>query len=107
MTLIRILCAVGGLILAASIVWAIQTWDGGFMDAINWLISEPWGVVSLIDLYLSFFFVAVLIWLLERNKFIALVFILPLPFLGHVWSAIWMVWRLGAIAARLRRSEPA
>jgi hypothetical protein len=74
------------------------------MEAINWLISEPWGVVSLVDLYLSFFFVAVLIWCLETNKAIALVFILPLPFLGHVWSAVWMVWRLAALL-QARRAQ--
>ncbi|XBQ16894.1 MAG: hypothetical protein ABL308_03225 [Oceanicaulis sp.] len=99
MTLVRILSALGGLILLALIVWAIVTANQSLSEAIAWLISEPWGVVSLFDLYLSFFFVAVLIWILEPNKTIALVFILPLPVLGHVWSAVWMVWRLGRIVA--------
>lgn len=104
MTFIRILSALGGLLLAASIVWAMMAWDGSFMEAINWLISEPWGVVSLIDLYLGFFLVAVLIWVLEPNKAIALLFILPLPFIGNVWPAVWVAWRLAALA-RARRVE--
>ena len=91
MTLIRILSLLGGLALAALIVWAINVGDFGAAGA--WLTSDPWGIVTLTDLYLGFFFFAVLVWLLEPNKAIALLFILPLPFLGHVWSAIWMVWR--------------
>lgn len=97
MTLIRILCAIGGLVLLAAIIWASLTAGQSLAEAVAWLISEPWGVVSLVDLYLSFFFVAVLIWCLETKKAIALLFILPLPFLGHVWSAVWMVWRLAAL----------
>ena len=97
MTLVRILSALGGLVLLAAIVWASMTADQSLGEAVAWLTSEPWGVVSLVDLYLSFFFVAVLIWCLETNKAIALAFILPLPFLGHVWSAVWMVWRLAAM----------
>ncbi len=106
MTLIRILCLLGGLVLLASIIWAIGAWDGGFMDAINWLVSESWGVVTLIDLYLGFFFIAVFIWLLEPNRAIALLFILPLPFLGNVWAALWMAWRLARVI-RARRPETA
>lgn len=102
MTLIRILSLLGGLILLAAIIWAMDAWDGSFMDAINWLISESWGVVSLIDLYLGFFFIGVLIWLLEPKRWIALLFILPLPFLGNVWAAVWMAWRLASVIQERR-----
>ena len=106
MTFIRTLCLIGGLILLGSIAWAVGVWEGGFIDAVGWLTSESWGVVTLIDLYLGFFFVAIFIWLLEPNRAIALLFILPLPFLGNVWAAVWMAWRL-ARAIRTRRSEGA
>ena len=102
MTFVRILSALGGVILAIAIVWAIVTADQSFAEAIAWLTSEPWGVVSLIDLYLGFFLIAVLIWVVEPNKAIALLFILPLPVLGNVWAAAWAVWRL-AHAIRARR----
>lgn len=106
MTLVRILSALGGLILTAAIIWAILTADQSLGEAIAWLTSEPWGVVSLIDLYLGFFLIAVLIWLLEPNKIIALAFILPLPFLGNVWAAGWVAWRL-AKAINARRADTA
>jgi hypothetical protein len=106
MTLIRLLSLIGGLILAASIFWAMGAWEGSFGEAIDWLISEPWGVVSLIDLYLGFFLIAVLIWMLEPNKIIALAFIIPLPVLGNVWAAVWFAWRL-AVAIRGRAAKAA
>lgn len=102
MTFIRILCLIGGLILLASIIWAIGAWEGSFMDAINWLTSESWGVVSLIDLYLGFFFIAIFIWLLEPQRWIALLFIIPLPVLGNVWAAVWMAWRLAQVIRQRR-----
>lgn len=97
MTLVRSLSALGGLILAAAIVWAVLTAGQSLGEAVGWLVSEPWGVVSLIDLYLGFFLIGVAIWLFEPNKAIALLFILPLPFLGNVWAAVWFAWRLAHV----------
>ena len=105
MTAIRILCLIGGLILLGAILWAAGVWDGSFMDAINWLVSESWGVVTLIDLYLGFFFVAIFIWLLEPKLWIRLVFLIPLPFLGNVWAAVWMAWRLAHVIRQRARVE--
>jgi len=106
MTLVRILSLLGGLVLLAAIIWAAMTAGQSFNEAIAWLISGPWGVVSLADLYLGFFFIGVLIWLLEPSKPIALLFILPLPFLGNVWAAVWMAWRLAHVI-RARGTQPA
>jgi len=97
MTLVRILSALGGLALLALIVWAMATAGQSLTEAIAWLVSEPWGVVSLFDLYLGFFLIAVLIWVLEPNKAIALAFILPLPVLGNVWAAVWVAWRIASV----------
>jgi len=97
MTLVRILSALGGLALLALIVWAVLTAGQSLTEAIAWLVSEPWGVVSLFDLYLGFFLIAVLIWVLEPNKAIALAFILPLPVLGNVWAAVWVAWRIASV----------
>ncbi|MCC5995288.1 MAG: hypothetical protein JJU18_02815 [Oceanicaulis sp.] len=106
MTLVRILSLLGGLVLLAAIIWAALTAGQSLNEAIAWLISGPWGVVSLIDLYLGFFFIGVLIWLLEPSKPVALLFILPLPILGNVWAAVWMAWRLAHVI-RARGAEPA
>ncbi|PWE18446.1 hypothetical protein DDZ18_02235 [Marinicauda salina] len=102
MTLLRILFAAGGLALAAMIVWAAMTAGQSLSEAVGWLVSEPWGAVTLADLYLGFVFLAVIIWLMEPDKRIALAFILPLPFLGNVWAAVWMAWRLGRVVEARR-----
>ncbi len=100
MTVIRIFALLGGLVLLGLIVWAAGAAGQSLGEAIAWLISNPWGVVSLADLYLGFFFMAVLIWLLEPNKVIALAFIAPLPFLGNVWAAVWVAWRLARVVQK-------
>ena len=102
MVFIRILALIGAIILTVSIFWAMETAGQSLGEAIAWLTSNPWGVVSLIDLYLSFFLIAVLIWVLEPNKLIALVFIVPLPFIGGLWPAVWLVSRIGAVVSARR-----
>ena len=102
MPLLRLLSAAGGLLLAGLIVWAMMTAGQSLPEAIAWLVSGPWGVVTLADLYLGFALLAVLIWLVEPDKRIALLFILPLPVLGNVWAAVWVALRLKAVAARFR-----
>ena len=96
----RIIAALGAIALAFAIVWAGLTAGQSLSEAVGWLVSEPWGVVSLIDLYLGFVLIAILIWVFEPNKLIALAFILPLPILGNVWSAVWLAWRLGRLMAQ-------
>jgi hypothetical protein len=87
-----------GLAFAALIVWAAQT--GNFRIEGAWLISNPWGIVSLADLYLGFLISAAIIALSEKPK-TALLWIAPLPFLGNVWTVAWLVWRLPALRRRL------
>ncbi|WP_273144467.1 hypothetical protein [Oceanicaulis alexandrii] len=103
MTAFRIIAGLGAIALAAAIVWASITAGQSLSEAVGWLVSEPWGVVSLVDLYLGFVLLAILIWVFEPNKLIALAFILPLPVLGNVWSAVWVAWRLGHALARTRQ----
>jgi hypothetical protein len=105
MPLLRLLSAAGGLLLAGLIVWAMMTAGQSLSEAIAWLVSGPWGVVTLADLYLGFALLAVLIWMLEPDKRIALLFILPLPLLGNVWAAVWIALRLKAVTGRLRGAD--
>ena len=105
MVIVRILALLGALALAVSIVWAAQSAGQSFSEAVAWLLSGPWGVVAMIDLYLSFFLIAVLLWILEPNKLIALVFIVPLPFIGGLWPAVWLAWRIGVVVSNRARVQ--
>lgn len=100
MIVLRLVLAAAGLALLASIIWAAQAANIG--ASFSAMVADPWGVVALLDLYIGFLFLAVIIWLFERNKLIALLFILPLPFLGNVWAAVWIVWRVAGLSARLK-----
>lgn len=89
------------LLAAAFLVLVLRAVVGGdFRAAGAWLLSDPWGLVTLADLYLGFILLSVVIALTERG-WTALVWIVPLFFLGNLWAAIWLVLRLPALARRL------
>ncbi|MEL6202142.1 MAG: hypothetical protein AAFR39_07245 [Pseudomonadota bacterium] len=98
MMILRLALALIGLAFAALIVWAIAV--GDFWAEGAWLFANPWGIVSLADLYFGFLLSAVVIALVER-PLVAAVWILPIPFLGNVWVVIWFVWRLPVLRKRL------
>lgn len=100
MILTRLLTALGGLLLGGLIVLAVS--GGDFGAAGSWLMSDPWGRVTLFDLYLGFFFLAVIIALFEKSFWRAALWILPLPILGNIWAAMWLVFALPELARRLR-----
>ncbi|KGF70205.1 hypothetical protein LL06_06610 [Hoeflea sp. BAL378] len=98
---LQILIAAGALGLAGLIVVAVTS--GSFSEAGNWLISDPWGQVTLADLYLGFLFSAVVIWFFEPRPLHALLWILPIPVLGNVWTAVWFLIRLPHLRERMAR----
>jgi hypothetical protein len=67
--------------------------NGNFSTAGAWLTSDPWGIVTLADLYLGFLLSAILIAIVERS-WLAVIWIVPIPFLGNFWTAIWFVLRI-------------
>lgn len=103
MKILRGLIIVLTLALVVLIIWAMRT--GDFSAAGAWLTGDPWGIVTLFDLYFGFFLSAIIILTFERNKAIAVLWILPIPFLGNVWTAIWFILRLKALQVRLRPAE--
>jgi len=100
MIITRLLTAIGGLILG-GLIWIAFT-SGDFGAAGAWLMSDPWGRVTLFDLYLGFVFLAVIIALFEKSWWRAMLWIIPLPFLGNIWAAIWLVLALPELSRRLR-----
>jgi hypothetical protein len=83
---------------SALIVWAIQT--GDFWSEGSWLTSNPWGVVSLTDLYLGFLITAIFMYFFE-SSYARWFWIMPLPFLGNVWTLLWLAYRLPALYGKL------
>ena len=99
MNIVRAILAAAGAVLTALIVRAMQT--GDFWAAGNWLTTDIWGVVTLTDLYLGLFVAALAMALFERGLS-AVLWIIPLPFLGNIWTALWVVVRFPELVRRLR-----
>lgn len=80
-----------GLLLTGLIFWAIAA--GDFSAAGDFLLGKPWGIVSMVDLYLGFLLSAVVIFYVEADKKIALIWLLPIFVLGNIVTALWFVLR--------------
>lgn len=80
-----------GLLLTGLIFWAIAVGDFGAAGA--FLLEKPWGIVSMVDLYLGFLLSSVVIFYAEPDKKIALIWLLPIFVLGNVVTALWFVLR--------------
>lgn len=102
MAILRSLLGLAALAFAVLITWAVNA--GNFAEAGRWLTSDPWGIVSLTDLYIGFALIAMVIALFERSRWRAAFWIVPLPFLGNLWTLVWLAFALPGLARRLRAS---
>lgn len=98
----RIIIGAGGVALAVAIVWAMGADARGLGPVIAEMLTEPWSIVTLIDLYLGFAIGAVIILLFETSLWVGLLWVLPIFALGNVWTAAWFVIRARKIAEKLR-----
>lgn len=96
MTLIRIVLVLIALGFLAMIVNAGLQAD--IFESFAAVAADPWGAVSLVDLYIGFFAFAVIIWLFEPDMRIKLAAIVLMPFLGNLIVLPWLAWRLPLIA---------
>jgi hypothetical protein len=104
MTVLRIILAIFATAFAALIVWAVIV--GDFATAGAWLTSDPWGIVTLADLYFGFLLSAVVIAAFER-RWAAILWIAPIPIIGNLWTAIWFIMRFPVVLSRITGRKPA
>jgi hypothetical protein len=83
--------AIPGLILAAAIVWAFGKAD--FWASGAQIIANPWGVVTLIDLYAGFIMTGICVAAVERWRPWTWVLLAVSLVLGNVVYALWAVLR--------------
>jgi Protein of unknown function (DUF1475) len=89
-------------LLSGLIVWA--TLSGGFLDTLHLLLERPWGVVTLVDLYVGFIATSLLMLVFEGRTMRAAVLILLLFLMGNVVTALWVAFRLAPYLQRLQPS---
>lgn len=100
MWVIRIGLVLGAAILTVAILRAFGLAD--FFASFGRVAADPWGLVGLMDLYLGFIGMSVIMALVERRH-IAVALIVALFLLGNVVSAVWVVWRLPTLARALAK----
>lgn len=84
--------------LVALILWAAA--NASFGASFAAISADPWGLVTLADLYLGFVVAGVIVALVEKPLAAALWFVGFLV-LGNVLVALWLAFRLPKIAAAL------
>lgn len=103
MTARKFIASLCGIILAIAIVWAMGQKPIG--ESFSEMIRDPWGIVTLIDLYAGFIAFALVIALFEK-PWVAGVLFLLLCVLGNVISAGWLVVRgFSLIQSRINRAQ--
>lgn len=98
MLALRAVVAIAAAILVATIIWAFG--ERPFGESFAVISADPWGIVTLIDLYLGFGLFAIVIAVTERRLLPAAIWIVPLFLLGNAVAAAWLIFRLGRLAAR-------
>jgi hypothetical protein len=92
MMLSRLIAAAAGLVLLAAILWAFGA--APFWPSVAHVVANPWGVVTLVDLYAGFVLFGLLIAAIERRVLIPLALTLLAFGLGNLVFAAWLVWKL-------------
>ena len=104
MTFIRILIFAAAAALVVAIFWAMGADGRSFAAIISEMVSKPWSVVTLIDLYVGFVLCAVIMVLFEKTWAARLFWAVPLFLLGNFWAAAWLIFRLPEIARRFSKA---
>lgn len=89
--MLKIMCALGFALLAGSIIWAFGL--APFWPSVAAITANPWGIVTLVDLYLGFFIFAIVIARFEPSRPLAIGSIALMPFLGNIVPLAWLAWR--------------
>lgn len=84
-------CAAGLLLLLAACFWAGL--NSNLPAALRAIAASPWGLVTLIDLYIGLAVVATCIFALEQNKIAAVAWIAGLLLLGNIMTLAWLISR--------------
>lgn len=108
MTPLRAAIGIVGLVLLGLVIWAavaLTDLHGSFMDQFGVVMSLPWGVATLADLYVGFVLFAVLVFLTERTWWLAALWAAPVFLIGNIWAAVWFVIRLPHLAKQLSKPD--
>jgi hypothetical protein len=101
MIFVRIALFSAAVAFAAVIVWA--SLGASISESFGRIVADPWGLVTILDVYLGFVLASVVIVAFERNTALRVFLVVALWALGNVVTLAWLAWRLPALTRRLNR----
>jgi hypothetical protein len=92
MKISKLIALLGLLAMSAALVYGFTV--GDFLADGALIVANPWGIVSLVDLYTGFALFGAWIYYREANKLIALVWIVILMVLGFWLASLYVLIQL-------------
>jgi hypothetical protein len=88
MRIVQVLSFLGFLAMLAALVYGFTV--GDFFEDGSVIVNNPWGVVSLVDLYVGFTLFSIWVYVRETNKMIAIGWIVSIMVLGFFSGALYV-----------------
>jgi hypothetical protein len=88
MKLVRFLSFLGVAAMTAALLNGFLV--GDFFDDGGLLLDNPWGIVSLVDLYVGFVLFSIWVYVRESNKVVAVTWIVSIMVLGFFSGALYV-----------------
>lgn len=87
MLIAKIIAILGALAQGGILIYGFT--QGDFGAAGEFFFNDPWGIVSLVDVYVGFVFFCVWIFYREKNKLVALLWSISIMILGNLPTGIY------------------
>ena len=84
----QLISALGAVLMTVVILNAIANGNGS--EELEWLLSHPWGIVSLVDLYVGFTLFSLWIFMREESAMTALVWTVFVMCLGNFTTSLYV-----------------
>ena len=87
------LVVAGACAMFAVIAWALSTSTaaGSNTEQLNWLLANPWGIVSLVDLYVGFTVLSAWIWFRESDALVAAAWTVAMMTTGWLGGCVYVL----------------
>ena len=92
-SLAKVITGLGVLIMFSVIAWALTTSTaaGNNTAQVQWLISNPWGIVSLVDLYTGFTVFSLWICFREASSMVAAAWVVTMMTTGWLGGSLYVL----------------
>ena len=88
-----VLTICGSVIMFSVIAWALSTSTalGTNTTQLNWLLENPWGIVSLVDLYTGFCVFSAWIWFREGSRLVSTLWTVAMMTTGWLGGCVYVL----------------